>query len=71
MNPEETLFESEIDQPVSEDEKGRGPIPILALTADGQLEVEQAVRAVGGDGMITKPVDPARLVLMVEEAAAA
>lgn len=56
---------------VSEDEKGRGPIPILALTADGQLEVEQAVRAVGGDGMITKPVDPARLVLMVEEAAAA
>lgn len=56
---------------VSEDEKGRGPVPILALTADGQIEVEQAVRAVGGDGMITKPVDPARLVLMVEEAAAA
>lgn len=56
---------------VSEDEKGLGPVPILALTADGQVEIEQAVRAVGGDGMITKPVDPARLVLMVEEAAAA
>jgi signal transduction histidine kinase/FixJ family two-component response regulator len=55
----------------SEDEKGRGPVPILALTADGQIEVAQAVRAVGGDGLITKPVDPARLVLMVEEAAAA
>ena len=54
-----------------EDEKGRNHVPILALTADGQIEVEQAVRAVGGDGMITKPVDPARLVLMVEEAAAA
>lgn len=55
----------------SEDEKGRAPVPILALTADGQIEVEHAVRAVGGDGMIIKPVDPARLVLMVEEAAAA
>ncbi|MGB8818137.1 MAG: ATP-binding protein [Rhizobiaceae bacterium] len=55
----------------SEDEKGRIHVPILALTADGQIEVERAVRAVGGDGMITKPVDPARLVLMVEEAAAA
>jgi CheY-like chemotaxis protein len=54
-----------------EDEKGRTHVPILALTADGQLEVEHAVRAVGGDGMITKPVDPARLVLMVEEAVAA
>jgi signal transduction histidine kinase/FixJ family two-component response regulator len=55
----------------AEDEKGRKHVPILALTADGQLEIEQAVRAVGGDGMITKPVDPARLVFLVEEAAAA
>ncbi len=55
----------------SEDERGRAPVPILALTADGQIEVEHAVRAVGGDGMIIKPVDPARLVLLVEEAAAA
>ncbi len=55
----------------AEDEKGRRHVPILALTADGQLDVEHAVRAVGGDGMITKPVDPARLVFLVEEAAAA
>ncbi len=55
----------------AEDERGRRHVPILALTADGQIEIEQAVRAVGGDGMITKPVDPARLVLLVEEAAAA
>ena len=55
----------------AEDEKGRKHVPILALTADGQMDVEQAVRAVGGDGMITKPVDPARLVFLVEEAAAA
>lgn len=55
----------------AEDEKGRKHVPILALTADGQMGVEQAVRAVGGDGMITKPVDPARLVFLVEEAAAA
>lgn len=55
----------------AEDEKGRGHVPILALTADGQAGVETAVRAVGGDGMITKPVDPARLVYLVEEAAAA
>lgn len=55
----------------AEDEKGRKHVPILALTADGQMDVEQAVRSVGGDGMITKPVDPARLVFLVEEAAAA
>ncbi len=55
----------------AEDEKGRKHVPILALTADGQMDVAQAVRAVGGDGMITKPVDPARLVFLVEEAAAA
>ena len=54
-----------------EDEQGRKPMPILALTADGQAEIEKAVRAVGGNGYVTKPVDPARLVGLIEETAAA
>jgi CheY-like chemotaxis protein len=54
-----------------EDENGRKPVPILALTADGQAEVEKAVRAVGGNGYVTKPVDPARLIGLIEETAAA
>jgi PAS domain S-box-containing protein len=54
-----------------EDEHGRKPIPILALTADGQAEVEKSVRSVGGNGYVTKPVDPARLIGLIEETAAA
>jgi signal transduction histidine kinase/CheY-like chemotaxis protein len=54
-----------------EDEHGRKPIPILALTADGQVEVEKAVRSVGGNGYVTKPVDPAHLIGLIEETAAA
>ncbi len=54
-----------------EDELGLTPIPIYALTADGQTGVESAVRAIGGNGYVTKPVDPLRLVTIVEEAVAA
>jgi CheY-like chemotaxis protein len=54
-----------------EDEHGRRPVPILALTADGQAEIERAVRSVGGNGYVTKPVDPARLIGLIEETAAA
>ena len=54
-----------------EDELGLNPIPIYALTADGQTGVESAVRAIGGNGYVTKPVDPLRLVTIVEEAVAA
>lgn len=54
-----------------EDQNGRKPVPILALTADGQASVEKAVRAVGGNGYVTKPVDPARLIGLIEETAAA
>ncbi len=56
---------------VGEDELGLTPIPIYALTADGQAGVESAVRAIGGNGYVTKPVDPLRLVTIVEEAVAA
>ncbi len=54
-----------------EDEHGRKPVPILALTADGQAEIEKKVRSVGGNGYVTKPVDPARLIGLIEETAAA
>lgn len=54
-----------------EDERGTLQIPILALTADGQVEVEQNVRNVGGNGYVVKPVDPARLIGIVEEYASA
>jgi CheY-like chemotaxis protein len=54
-----------------EDEQGRKPVPILALTADGQVEIEKSVRSVGGNGYVTKPVDPARLIGLIEETAAA
>ena len=56
---------------LGEDERGMKPVPVLALTADGQDEVERTVRSVGGNGFLVKPVDPARLVGLVEETAAA
>ncbi len=55
----------------SEDELGLLHVPIYALTADGQAGVESTVRSVGGNGYVTKPVDPFRLVTIVEEAVAA
>ncbi len=55
----------------SEDEHGRRQVPILALTADGQAEIEKAVRSVGGNGYVTKPVDPAHLIGLIEETVSA
>ena len=52
----------------SEEEKSAKSTPILVLTADGQAETEAAARGVGGTGFITKPVDPFRLLTIVEEA---
>ena len=54
-----------------EDERGLKPVPVLALTADGQSEVEKHVRSVGGNGFLVKPIDPDRLVGLVEETAVA
>jgi signal transduction histidine kinase/ActR/RegA family two-component response regulator len=51
----------------SEEERSSPPTPILVLTADGQAETEAAARGVGATGFITKPVDPFRLLDIVEE----
>lgn len=54
-----------------EEENGLAPVPILALTADGQPETRDTVLAHGADGFLTKPVDPAELTTIVLEAKAA
>jgi signal transduction histidine kinase/ActR/RegA family two-component response regulator len=51
----------------AEEEKSSRSLPILALTADGQAETEVAVRGIGAHGFITKPVDPFRLLSIIEE----
>ncbi len=53
----------------SEEQHSWPAAPIFALTADGQAQAEACVRAVGGTGFITKPVDPFKLLAIVEEAA--
>jgi signal transduction histidine kinase/CheY-like chemotaxis protein len=53
----------------SEEQHSWPAAPIFALTADGQAQAEASVRAVGGTGFITKPVDPFKLLAIVEEAA--
>ncbi len=45
-------------------------VPILVLTADGQEETEVRVLARGADGYLTKPLDPEKLVMSVEDRAA-
>jgi signal transduction histidine kinase/CheY-like chemotaxis protein len=40
---------------------GLSPVPMMALTANALEEDRQAVLASGMDGILTKPVDPARL----------
>jgi PAS domain S-box-containing protein len=54
-----------------EAERGRPPVPMLMLSADGQEETRQAALAQGASGYLTKPLDPEALVMAVEEHAAA
>ncbi len=54
-----------------ESERGRPPVPVLVLSADGQDETRTSVLAQGASGFLTKPVDPEALVIAVEEQAAA
>ncbi len=44
-----------------EREQGRGPTPILALTAETQALTLEAFRAAGADAVMAKPFDPQRL----------
>ncbi len=49
-----------------EDEQSLAPIPIIMLSADGEESARQAALAHGADGFLLKPVDPDRLVQVVE-----
>jgi PAS domain S-box-containing protein len=53
-----------------EEETGLPPIPIMVLSADGQEKTRQLVLAHGASGFLTKPLDPHRLTLSVQEQAA-
>ena len=54
-----------------ETERGLPPVPLLVLSADGQEDTRQTVLTHGASGFLSKPLDPAALVLAVEEQAAA
>ncbi len=49
-----------------EESEGLPPTPIIVLTADNQEMTRQGVISHGASGLITKPVDPARLVAAIE-----
>jgi two-component system, sensor histidine kinase RpfC len=46
---------------------GQSRVPIVALTADATPEMEQRCRDAGMDGCLTKPIEPARLLDMIEQ----
>ena len=54
-----------------ESERGLPPVPLLVLSADGQEDTRQTVLTHGASGFLSKPLDPAALILAVEEQAAA
>jgi len=54
-----------------ETERGLPPVPVLVLSADGQEDTRQNVLTHGASGFLSKPLDPAALVLAVEAQAAA
>ncbi|OQM76154.1 PAS domain-containing hybrid sensor histidine kinase/response regulator [Manganibacter manganicus] len=53
-----------------EEENRLPPIPIMVLSADSQEKTRQLVLAHGASGFLTKPLDPHRLTLSVQEQAA-
>lgn len=46
---------------------GRERVPILALTADATAEARDKCLEAGMDGCVTKPIEPARLLQLVDE----
>ncbi len=54
-----------------ETERGLPPVPLLVLSADGQEDTRQTVLTHGASGFLSKPLDPAALILAVEDQAAA
>ncbi|HEY5817116.1 MAG TPA: response regulator [Mesorhizobium sp.] len=53
-----------------EKKRGRAPVRIMVLTADGQESTKHAVLARGATGFVAKPLDPDVLVRSVEDQAA-
>lgn len=53
-----------------EAENGLPGVPILVLSADDRAESRQTILAHGASGFISKPVDPTRLIAILDEAAA-
>lgn len=51
----------------AEEANGWRRTPILTLTADGQASTRQKLMSIGADGFLTKPIDPAGLVVEVEK----
>ncbi|TWH30807.1 MULTISPECIES: PAS domain-containing hybrid sensor histidine kinase/response regulator [unclassified Aminobacter] len=49
-----------------EEAKGKPPVPILVLSADGQEATRKGVISHGATGFLTKPLDPQALVAAVE-----
>ena len=49
-----------------EDETGLPPLPMIVVTADGRVEVADALYGVGANAVVTKPVDPGHLVATLE-----
>jgi two-component system sensor histidine kinase RpfC len=47
-------------------ELGQRHVPIVALTADATAEVSQRCQQAGMDGCLTKPIEPARLIEIIE-----
>jgi CheY-like chemotaxis protein len=54
---------------VEEAGRGRGRLPIIALTANAMAGDEERYRAVGMDGFVAKPFEPDRLFAVLEELA--
>ncbi|MFN3764934.1 MAG: response regulator [Aliihoeflea sp.] len=52
-----------------EAQNGLPGVPILVLSADDRAESRQTILAHGASGFITKPVDPARLIALLDDAA--
>ena len=46
---------------------GQQHVPIVALTADASAEVSQRCERAGMDGCLTKPIEPVRLVEMIDK----
>ncbi|MGL4406294.1 MAG: ATP-binding protein, partial [Notoacmeibacter sp.] len=52
-----------------EDESGAKPTPIIVLTADARNETALAMKSIGADSVLSKPVDPQALTMACEKVA--